>query len=190
RYELVRTHIGELHRLGAPELRRLFAELEAEGRERLRRTFSGPTRVVRALDMRYGEQIFEITVPVDDVDLDARDVIEQVVARFHRRHEELYAYSAPGQEVVVVNARVAVVGRLPVLPADGARRPAAAAAPSRRRVYLDGWREVPLYRMQGLAAGQELPGPALVESATTTVLLREREQATVTPEGWLDVRLG
>jgi hypothetical protein len=27
------------------------------------------------------------------------------------------------------------------------------------------------------------------ESATTTVLLREGEHATVTPRGWLDVRL-
>jgi len=32
-------------------------------------------------------------------------------------------------------------------------------------------------------------GPALFESATTTVLLREDERATVTPRGWLEIEL-
>jgi len=30
-------------------------------------------------------------------------------------------------------------------------------------------------------------GPAIVESATTTVLLRPGDRATVTPQGWLDI---
>ena len=55
--------------------------------------------------MRYGEQTFEIQVPLDGVDVDAQDLMEQVVERFHARHEELYTYSAPGQDVVLVNAR-------------------------------------------------------------------------------------
>ena len=38
--------------------------------------------------------------------------------------------------------------------------------------------------------GDELKGPALFESATTTVLVREGEQVRVTPHGWLDIRLG
>jgi hypothetical protein len=35
-----------------------------------------------------------------------------------------------------------------------------------------------------------MKGPALFESATTTVLVREGEQVRVTPHGWLDIRLG
>ena len=83
---------------------------------RLATAFSGPVGVRRAADMRYGEQIFEITVPLDGVDIDAPDLIEQVIERFHRRHEELYTYSAPDQEVVLVNVRLAVVGELPTAP--------------------------------------------------------------------------
>ena len=111
RYELVRTHVGEVHKVGSEELRRLFAVMEANGRTRLATAFSGSIGVRRAADMRYGEQIFEITVPLDGVDIDAPDLIEQVIERFHHRHEELYTYSAPDQEVVLVNARLAVVGR-------------------------------------------------------------------------------
>jgi len=190
RYELVRSHVSEVGRMTAAGLRKLFATLEREGRKRLAR-FDGPVTVRRALDMRYGEQIFEIQVDLDGVDLQAADLMEQVAERFHRRHEALYAYSAPGQEVVVVNARVAVVGALPVLPAGAnALGRGAAASSARRRVWLGDWVEVPLHRIEALAAGQEIKGPAVFESATTTVLLREAERATVTPHGWLDIRLG
>jgi N-methylhydantoinase A/oxoprolinase/acetone carboxylase beta subunit len=49
---------------------------------------------------------------------------------------------------------------------------------------------VALYRMEALAPGLEVKGPAIFESATTTVLVREAERVTVTPHGWLDIRLG
>jgi N-methylhydantoinase A len=190
RYELVRSHVSEVGRMTAAGLRRLFAALERDGRKRLAR-FDGLISVRRGLDMRYGEQIFEILVDLDGVDLDAPDLLEQVAERFHRRHEELYAYSAPGQEVVIVNARVAVVGALPVLPAGaGASERGAPTPAARRRVWLGDWVEVPVHRMEALASGQEAKGPAIFESATTTVLVREGERVTVTPNGWLDIRLG
>ena len=189
RYELVRSHVSEVTRMTPAALRRLFAELEEEGRRRLG-AFEGPVSVHRSLDMRYGEQIFEIQVPLDGVDLEAASLMDEVADRFHRRHEELYAYSAPGQEVVIVNARVAVVGALPVLPAEGqAAAGRAAAGPGRRRVWLGDWVEVPVWKLDALAAGHEVKGPAIFESATTTVLAREGERVTVTRHGWLDIRI-
>jgi N-methylhydantoinase A len=146
--------------------------------------------VRRSVDMRYGEQTFEIQVPLDGVDVEAKDLMEQVVARFHKRHEELYTYSAPGQDVVLVNVRAAVIGRLPALPAEQSRRVRAPAPPRSRRVYLERWMEIPVHDMDGLPPGQEIKGPAIFESATTTVLIRTRERAVVTAEGWLDIRLG
>ena len=190
RYELVRSHVSEVGRMTAAGLRKLFAALEREGRKRLAH-FDGAISVRRALDMRYGEQIFEIQVDLDGVDLQVADLMDQVADRFHRRHEELYAYSASGQEVVIVNARVAVVGALPVLPAGaGAAERGSATAAARRRVWLGDWVEVPVHRMDALAVGQEVKAPAIFESATTTVLVREGERVAVTPHGWLDIRLG
>ena len=190
RYELVRSHVSEVGRMTAEGLRKLFAALEREGRKRLAH-FDGAISVRRALDMRYGEQIFEIQVDLGGVNLQAADLMDRVADRFHRRHEELYAYSAAGQEVVIVNARVAVVGALPVLPAGaGAAERGSATAATRRRVWLGDWVEVPVHRMDALAVGQEFKGPAIFESATTTVLVREGERVAVTPHGWLDIRLG
>jgi N-methylhydantoinase A len=190
RYELVRTHVSEVGRLAPAALRKVFAAMEADGRARLG-PFDGPVSVRRGLDMRYGEQIFEIPVSLDGVDLGRADLLDEIVARFHRRHEELYAYSAPGQEVVVVNARVAVVGELPPLAtgrAEAERRTAPTAA--RRRVWLGEWVEVPVFRLDELPASWETKGPALFESATTTVLARAGERVSVTPHGWLDLRVG
>jgi N-methylhydantoinase A len=190
RYEVVRTHIGDARRVDADSLKAVFAEMEAEGRRRLAEVFGGPTEVHRSADMRYGEQIFEIGVPLDGVDWDGSDPMRQVLERFHRRHEELYTYSVPDQEVVLVNARATVVGRLPALPQEptvGARP--AAGAGRRRRIYLGDWIEVPIYDLEALAPGQILEGPAVVEAATTTVLLRAGERARVTPLGWLDIKV-
>jgi N-methylhydantoinase A len=190
RYEFVRTHVGEAGQVGAGRLRKLFGEMEREGRRRLGASFAGQIDVRRSVDMRYGEQTFEIQVPLDGVDVEAADLMTQVVDRFHRRHEELYTYSAPGQDVVLVNVRAAVIGRLPALPVEQSRRVAAVAPPRSRRVYLERWQEVPVYDMDGLSEGHEVKGPAIFESPTTTVLIRTRERASVTPEGWLDIRLG
>ena len=191
RYEAVRTQIGDVHRAGLAGLRRIFAQMEAEGKRRLRRAFHGPVRIHRALEMRYGEQIFEISVSLDGLDLAAPDAITEVVERFHRRHEELYTYSIQDQEVVMVNARVTVVGELPEIKKERASPPGRKHRQTRprrqRRVYLDRWLQMPIFDLAGLAPGETVYGPAIIEAPTTTVLLRRNERADVTPLGWLDI---
>src|SRR5258705_2762167 len=189
RYEFVRTHVGEAGQAGAGRLRKLFAEMESEGRQRLGASFAGQVDVRRSVDMRYGEQTFEIQVSLDGVDVEAKDLMDQVVERFHKRHEELYTYSAPGQDVVLVNVRAAVIGRLPALPDEQTRQVSAPAAPRSRRGDPERGMGIPVHHLDAPQQGQEGKGPALFESATTTVLIRARERAVVTAEGWLDIRL-
>ena len=81
--------------------------------------------------MRYGEQIFEIDVSLDGLDWNAADLVDRIEDRFHRKHEELYTYASPGQEVVFVNARVAAVGAVaPAVRTRGRRHPQALARPA------------------------------------------------------------
>ena len=49
--------------------------------------------------------------------------------------------------------------------------------------------EVPVYNLENVRAGLEVKGPAIFESSTTTVVLRQDERAVVTPLGWLDIQL-
>ena len=191
RYEVARTHIADAHTVDAAALRTIYAEMEAEGRARLAEAFDGEARIRRAADMRYGEQIFEIDVPLDGVDFDAADLLDQVAERFHARHEQLYTYSQRGQDVVLVNARIAAIGTLPALPQEPDAASAAPAGPVRtRRLYFGGWHDVPVYELPSLAAGQRIEGPAVVESETTTVVLRPGDAATATAALWLDVAAG
>jgi N-methylhydantoinase A len=192
RYEIARTHIGDASRLAAEALRGVWAEMEAEGRAKLAAAeFDGPVRTQRSADMRYGEQIFEVAVPLDGIDFGRPDLTSALAEAFHRRHEELYTYAMPDQEAVLVNARVAVVGGLPALPQEPDLPARGAAAPrATRRVHLGAWQEVGVYDLEALAAGQVIEGPAVVESATTTVMLRDKDVATVTAFGWLDISVG
>ncbi len=191
RFEIARSHISDTRALDGGAVKRLFDEMEAEGLARLRASFDGPARATRAVDMRYGEQVFEITVPLGDVDWSVADPLPQIVERFHQRHEALYTYAMPDQESVLVNARVTVAGILEELPQEPSLPAAPPAAPlATRSIYLDGGSvTAPVYAFDGLAPEQTIPGPAIVESAMTTVLLRTRDRATVTEHGWLDIRV-
>ena len=138
--------------------------------------------------MRYGEQIFEVEVPLDDVDWSGPDPVAAIADAFHARHEALYTYSLRDQEAVLVNARLAVVGRLPAVPAEPALAQRSSSAPRTvRRAYLGSWCELPVYELDTLAPGQCIEGPAIVESAATTVLLRTGDSANTTAHGWLDI---
>jgi N-methylhydantoinase A len=163
-----------------------FAEMEREGRARLS-WFDGEIMIRHTADMRYGEQVFEINVPLDGV-ARTREAIEDA---FHAAHERLYTYALRDQDVVLVNAGVSVIGRLPAAPV-AARDAAASPAPpkSRRQVFLGRLVDVPVYDFAALAPGQAMSGPAIIESDTTTVLLRNEETARFDPRGWLDITLG
>ncbi len=190
RLESIRTHIGDTSALDATAIRGLYDDMAAAGRERLQAWFDGPVETRRGADMRYGEQIFEIDVPLEAIDFAAPDLIEGIKSAFEARHEALYTYSLPDQDPVLVNARVATVGALPALPREPSAAAGADAEPrSHRRIHLGHWRQVPVYEFRELAAQQSIAGPALVESETTTVLLRPGDQATATAERWLDIRI-
>jgi N-methylhydantoinase A len=59
-----------------------------------------------------------------------------------------------------------------------------------RRVYLDTRLDVPVFELDTLRPGDEVAGPAIFESATTTVLVRRDDRVLVTPHGWLDIHIG
>src|SRR3954471_7636638 len=141
RYEMSRTHYGAGLRISAGEVRSLFAQLEQHAAGRLRSWFDGPVTLERSAEMRYGEQIFEIDVALDGLDWNAASLVDQIEDRFHRRHEELYTYASPGQEVVFVNARVAAIGEVAQRGQDSRFVPSAPACAPRttRQAFFGAW---------------------------------------------------
>jgi N-methylhydantoinase A len=191
RYEVSRSLIGASGLPDEPAIRALFAELEAAARARMAEWMDAPPAIRRSADMRYGEQVFEVGVPLDAVAWEDAGLPAQMAEHFHARHEALFTYALRGEEVVLVTARVAAIGRLPALPVQPLPDQAAAAPVAQRRAFVAGeMQDLPVYAFTALAPGQKLPGPAIVESDTTTVLLLPGDTAWLDARGWLEVAVG
>ena len=191
RYDVSHTHLGSSGRIRPNEVREIFAKLEQQALSRLRSWFNGPIAIERSAEMRYGEQIFEIDVPLDGLDMDSPSIVDQIEERFHRRHEDLYTYSSPDQEVVFVNARVSAVGAVKRNGYEAMLSPAAKPCipKSSRKAFFGEWREVPVYALEALAPGHALEGPAIIEAETTTVIVNSGDRVAVNDLGWLDIQL-
>lgn len=191
RYEVSRTHYGAGGRITADEVRALFGELERQAEGRLRSWFNGKVHIERSAEMRYGEQIFEIDVFLDGLDWKSPSLVDAIEDRFHRRHEELYTYASPGQEVVFVNARVAAVGEVSQRGEEvkAAAQATACKPQGSRKAYFGSWRDIPVYAFDKLQPGHALEGPAIIEAETTTVLIDTGDHVSVSALGWLDIAL-
>lgn len=149
---------------------RAEADLESEG-------VAPAARVLTpSLDLRYLGQSTEINVQLPEGESIATIDLAAYVAKFHKRHEELYTYSVPTEPVELVNLRLRAIGRVPKLPraalsATGSGKPA-----GKRRAWFStgGVVETPVWRRADLAAGMRLEGPAIVQ---------EMSSATIVPPG-------
>jgi N-methylhydantoinase A len=176
RRDYVRPLLGRLDQLEEAVPGAAWRELEDLARKELVASGEQPALTRRA-DLRYRGQSFELTVDV------AED--EDLGERFHQAHRQRYGYRMDDEPVEVVNLRLvaAVPAGKPKLRAEPARAGRAAA---RRRVNLDGtWREVAVLAREELGGGDRLDGPAVVEFAEATLLLRPGWRATVDEAGTL-----
>jgi N-methylhydantoinase A len=194
RYELTRSYLANAADFSDTDLREAYATLEAEalGEAEFAKDFPGKIRVERSAAMRYGEQIYEVEVSLDGLDMTMTGLTEALIERFHKRHEELYTYCSRGQEVVLVNIHAAIVGEVAHSGSGQPLPPATSDVNLRRRkhIYTGGtWTEVPVYGLEDLAPGHEIAGPAVIEAETTTVILHAGDQTSVTPLGWLDIKV-
>jgi N-methylhydantoinase A len=194
RYELTRSYLTNAADFSDIHLREAYANLEVEAHDKAEfaKDFPGQIRVERAAAMRYGEQIYEVEVSLDGLDMSMMGLTEALIERFHKRHEELYTYCSRDQEVVLVNIHAAIVGEVARSGSGQPLPPATSDVNLRRRkhIYTGGtWTEVPVYGLEDLAPGHEIAGPAVIEAETTTVILHTGDQTSVTPLGWLDIKV-
>ena len=182
KYDFFRSYPVSLDRLNLNELRSILDELGCQGREKLsaRGVAGDAVEIHYSADMRYLDQIYEVTVPLPDPNLPDLEFLDLLTANFHQRYQQLYSYSQQDQEVRLVTLRVAAVGRLPRIAQLDREDDEKAASPiGSRQVYLGEWREAPTYAADSLPAGTEIAGPAILESDFTTILVWPGDYATV-----------
>jgi N-methylhydantoinase A len=175
RRDQVHPLLAELGTGDPDEIEACFAGLEARAREQL--VDEARLGLARLADLRYLGQSFELTVEAED--------LGELTARFHAEHERRYGYRMEDEVVELVNLRlVATVPRdKPDLREAPPRRD---ANPTRRSASFDGgWQEIDVYDRDELGVHGELHGPAVVEFAESTLLVRPGWRATVDDVGTL-----
>ena len=190
KYDFFRSYPVSLDRLNLDELRAILDELAAQGREKLLAQGAPPdaTEIQYSADMRYLDQIYEVTVPLPDATLPDSEFVARLTANFHSRYQELYSYNQQDQEVRLVTLRVAAVGKLPrIAQLDRPGDETAAGPVGSRRVYLGEWQDAPTYAADVLPAGMEIAGPAILESEFTTILVWPGDVATVDAMGGIEL---
>lgn len=187
RHDLVTSVVTRTTGADPEALNRVFGEMKSLGDSYLDREGIAPRDRYyrRSIDMRYLGQFHEVELPITEADLNA-EIIEQVVQDFHRKHEELYAYSERESETEMINLRLAVFGNV-VPPARKAREEAAMLDAERyikgqRPVFFEdkmGFVPTFIYDGDAMQVGNIVEGPAIIEQTTTTIVI---------PPGWrLDV---
>jgi N-methylhydantoinase A len=166
-----------------------FAQLESQVREGLDRQGVRFARLelFREIDMRYSMQLAELATLVDDGPVDQAQVAA-VAERFERRYAEMYGqgsgFRAAGLQAITY--RVRAVGILPFSPAlpaiaqaDGPAADAARTGSRPIRLGGDRYTDTDIYDYARLRAGHRIPGPAIVEVPTTTVVVPAGATGTV-----------
>ena len=192
KYDFFRSYPVSLDRIDLNELRSILDELGDQGQDKLsaQGVSDEAVEIQYSADMRYLDQIYEVTVPLPNPDLPDAEFIARLTSNFHGRYEELYSYNQQDQEVRLVTLRVAAVGKLPrIAQIDRTVDDNAGSPVGSRRVYLGEWRDAPTYAADSPPAGMEITGPAVLESEFTTILVWPGDCATVDSMGGVELRV-
>ena len=175
RRDYSRTLYADVGEIDPVRVAEVIAGMEAAGREVLRAARVPAERQVllRQADVRYRRQAYELTIPIADGTI-TRASLEALAEAFHARHEQTYGHANRTERVQLVNLRLTALGKLPDL-VLAQRGDAAVARERRRDVWFEGFVETPVHWRDGLGAGTELAGPAIIEAMDST---------TVIPPGW------
>jgi N-methylhydantoinase A len=193
RHDYVKTHICDSDEAGVDHLEALFADMERQGSQQLKREgFSGSAAVLlRYADMRYLRQAYELSVHLPDKQV-TREAVTRLINGFHKNHKTAYGYTREKEPVEFVNLRVVALGKLPAIRVSD-ERPAGSKPPEpsgHRHVVFGGVSmSTSIYRRDLLLQGQRVLGPAVVEQLDSTIVIPPRYDAVTDHYGNLHVTL-
>ena len=172
-----RTFYADLTTADPERIAAAFDAVAAEANAMLEAANVPPERraFLRAADVRYRRQAYELTVPLADGPV-ARTSLDALAAAFHDRHLQTYGHANPNEPVQLVNLRVTALGRSPDL--ELKQQTGRGTRPARARsVWFarTGFTPCPVHWRDGLDPGMSLTGPAIIEAFDST---------TVVPPGW------
>lgn len=189
RQDFVRTVNQPLSGLDLDELTSSLSSFEAEGKHSLARAKAELEQVttIVALDMLYAGQSHSVDVTLSYASETPLDR-ELIKASFEARYRQAYGQVLDAVEPIVVNLRVAVIGKRPkfdlmlLAPENGLTVENALKA--HRMVVFDGLAaETAIYDRLKLPVGALVRGPAILEQPDATTWIEPGFTAKVDPIG-------
>jgi N-methylhydantoinase A len=164
----------------------LFSRLEQQASQDLagRGLEAGPTTLSRFLDMRFGHQVHQVKVPAPDGELtsvDVDDIVQRFVALYEQSFGQGTAVTEAGVEILTFHV-VSTTRHASLALNESALEghdPSAARSGTRQVFFDDGFVETPIFEHGGLAPGNKISGPAIIEEANTTLPLHPGQEITV-----------
>ncbi|MEO0829273.1 MAG: hydantoinase B/oxoprolinase family protein, partial [Pseudomonadota bacterium] len=109
--------------------------------------------------------------------------VEEMWAAFQKAHRERFGFASPERAVQIEMVSAEAIGQAGDLPDEAAPDAPSPTPQDRLRVYMEGWRDVPLYDRGDLPAGCRLPGPVIIREPTGTNVVEPGWQAEIDPRG-------
>lgn len=137
-------------------------------------------------DMRYVGQGYTIRVELPSpIEGNTAGILQL----FHQRHEKEYLFKMESP-VEIVN--IHLVGYLSDKQGSKSSFETGGGNPkSTRKIYVKGgWKDATVYSRSDLKAGQRIPGLAIVEEETSTIVILENQVAKVYPSGSIMINKG
>ncbi len=187
-FEQTRSRFTQSGQFDLDGVNRALEEIET-ALERFRRELRGAGRsrhrVELFVEARYQSQVWELDTPLPMRRFRGKKDVAALVEAFHAVHDRVYAVRDEGSQVECVNWR----GRLSI--ALGERPKPARAKPRARKPKPDGKRrayfgdgravQTPIFKGSALRPGDRIVGPAIIEEATTTIVVYPAMSARVSP---------
>ena len=186
RTNLSLTRLLPLSAEGAPGMESGFAGLEERAQDWFAQEAIPEARrsLIRSVDMRYGGQGYELTVPCPAGPIDAAALVK-LRAEFERIHKQVYGDIAAEEPVQVTTLRIEAVGLVPkadLKAYPSATEPVEKAITGHREVWLPetgGFTHCPIYDRERLGPGHKVTGPAIIDQMDSTTLVLPQQVATV-----------
>jgi len=191
RHDFVRTLNRPLDGVAMEDVHAILAAQEAEGRRLigLERIALTSVRAEYSADMQFVGQTHLLRVSLPSATPSREELQRLFEAAYHAR----FRVDLPTIRANLVNLNVSVIGERPALDLsrliDPSGRKERAEPTATRRVWFDGWHEVPVYWRDSLPLRIDLQGPVIIEQMDTTIVVDPGALVTSDADGNLIIEV-
>ncbi|MCC6888901.1 MAG: hydantoinase/oxoprolinase family protein [Hyphomicrobiales bacterium] len=186
--EYARSYVTTASKIDLGAVNRLYEDMEKEAFDALSwlRVRKKDVTLARSAAMRYVGQFHELDSTLPNGRLNQRK-IEASIAGFHKRHERVFAFAMPEQEVEFLTfglrASIAPTPANLIKRKTGKSDPSAALKGRRNAIFAGKAVKTAIYDGDLLKGGNIITGPSIIEQGTRTIMVPDKFRCKVDDVG-------